>query len=102
MMHRREFVVLAATGAGGLVLAACAGRRAGRDPASPAWQAGAFLRIGRDGAVTVAVARAEMGQGSRTALAMLVAEELDADWRTITVEQGDLDQKYGDQHGERG
>ena len=97
MMHRREFVALAATGAGGLVLATCVGRRAGRPDGSSAWQAGAFLRIGRDGGVTVTVARAEMGQGSRTALAMLVAEELDADWRRITVEQGDLDARYGDQ-----
>src|ERR1041385_1225228 len=97
MMHRREFVALAATGAGGLVLATCVGRRAGRPDGSSGWQAGAFLRIGRDGGVTVAVAGAETAQGSPPAFAMLVAEELDADWRRITVEQGDLDARYGDQ-----
>jgi isoquinoline 1-oxidoreductase beta subunit len=95
-MHRRQFVALVASGTGTLVLAACIGRRPPSEGAR-AWQAGAFLRIDRDGKVTLTVARAEMGQGSRTALALLVAEELDSDWNTVSVEQGDLDAKYGDQ-----
>ncbi len=46
-----------------------------------------WLRIGADGKVTAVVARSEMGQGVRTALAMILAEELDADWKAIVVEQ---------------
>jgi isoquinoline 1-oxidoreductase subunit beta len=46
-----------------------------------------WLRVGPDGRVTVVIARSEMGQGTRTALAMIVAEELDADWKTVGVEQ---------------
>jgi isoquinoline 1-oxidoreductase beta subunit len=46
-----------------------------------------WVKIGRDNTVTVAVPRAEMGQGVQTALAMLVAEELDARWNQIKVEE---------------
>src|SRR2546423_13129976 len=55
-----------------------------------------FMKIDPDGAVTVTVIRSEMGQGVRTSMAMLLAEELDADWTKVKVEQatGD-DSKYG-------
>ncbi len=46
----------------------------------------AFLRIGSDGSITVVLAHSEMGQGVWTTLPMLIAEELDADWSTIRVE----------------
>ncbi|MGZ8286589.1 MAG: molybdopterin cofactor-binding domain-containing protein [Allosphingosinicella sp.] len=46
----------------------------------------AFLKIGSDGRVLVAVPQAELGQGSWTALAQIVADELGADWRTVGVE----------------
>ena len=47
----------------------------------------AFLRIALDGAITVTISRSEMGQGVRTSLAMLVAEELDADWSNVHIAQ---------------
>lgn len=46
-----------------------------------------WLRIDSTGRVTVVVARSEMGQGVRTSLAMILADELDADWKTVSVEQ---------------
>jgi isoquinoline 1-oxidoreductase beta subunit len=46
----------------------------------------AFLRVGNDDSVTVLIAHSEMGQGIWTALPMLIAEELDADWSKIRVE----------------
>ena len=52
------------------------------DPFAP----NAFLRIGTDDTVTVLLAHSEMGQGIWTALPMLIAEELDADWSKIRVE----------------
>jgi isoquinoline 1-oxidoreductase beta subunit len=47
----------------------------------------AFIRIDSNGLVTITVARPELGQGVRTSLPMLVAEELDADWSSIKIEQ---------------
>jgi isoquinoline 1-oxidoreductase subunit beta len=54
----------------------------------------AFVRIGTDGVVTVIVNHSEMGQGVYTALPMLVAEELDADWSTVRVEAAPVDPAY--------
>ena len=47
---------------------------------------GAWLKIGEDGSITVAVPQAEHGQGVYTALPQIVADELGADWRTVGVE----------------
>src|SRR2546430_2652794 len=54
----------------------------------------AFLRIGTDDRVTVIVNHSEMGQGVYTALPMLLAEELDADWNKIGFESAPVDPKY--------
>jgi isoquinoline 1-oxidoreductase beta subunit len=57
----------------------------------------ALIEIRPNGDIHLWVARSEMGQGPRTSLAMILAEELDADWSRVKVEQGDLDSKFGDQ-----
>ncbi len=57
----------------------------------------AWLEVSRDGAVKIWCGRSEMGQGVWTALPMIVAEELSADWRRVRVVQGDLAARYGDQ-----
>ncbi|MCE9593985.1 MAG: xanthine dehydrogenase family protein molybdopterin-binding subunit [Planctomycetes bacterium] len=54
----------------------------------------AFVRIAPDGAVTVIINKAEMGQGVCTSLSMLVAEELDADWRRVGFEFAPVDPVY--------
>ena len=54
----------------------------------------AFLKIGEDGHVTVAVPQAEHGQGSWTALPQIVADELGADWRTVAVEPAPINPLY--------
>ncbi|MBI2801813.1 MAG: xanthine dehydrogenase family protein molybdopterin-binding subunit [Gammaproteobacteria bacterium] len=55
----------------------------------------AWLKIAADGTITVAVPRVEMGQGVHTALPMLIAEELDADWTAIKVTQAPIAAVYG-------
>lgn len=55
---------------------------------------GAWLKIGEDGRVTVAVPQAEHGQGVYTALPQIVADELDADWRTVAVEAAPINPLY--------
>lgn len=54
----------------------------------------AWLRITPDGNVTVVCGSAEMGQGVHTAIPMMVAEELDADWSRVRVEQAPVDTSY--------
>jgi isoquinoline 1-oxidoreductase beta subunit len=54
----------------------------------------AYLRIRSDNRITVVVGLSEMGQGVHTAIPMLVAEELDADWSRVRVEQAPVDQAF--------
>ncbi len=56
-----------------------------------------WVEITKDNEVIVTVARSEIGQGIRTTFAMLVAEELDADWSKVFAVNADGDPKYGDQ-----
>ena len=56
-----------------------------------------FVNLGTDGTVTVTCPRPDMGQGTRTALPMILAEELGVDWPAIRIEQADADTAYGDQ-----
>jgi isoquinoline 1-oxidoreductase beta subunit len=57
-----------------------------------------FVAIAKDGTVTLFAHRSEMGQGIRTGLTALLADELEADWARVKVEQADGDAKYGDQY----
>lgn len=60
---------------------------------------GAYLKIGREGRVTVAVPQAERGQGVYTALAQIAADELGADWRTVGVEPAPVNPLYANPLG---
>jgi isoquinoline 1-oxidoreductase subunit beta len=57
---------------------------------------GTFVKVAPDGVVTVVVNRVEMGQGAHTALPMLLAEELDADWSLVRSEAGSNDGVFAD------
>jgi isoquinoline 1-oxidoreductase beta subunit len=65
--------------------------------AAGVFQPDLFLSIAGDGTVTVVAGRSEMGCGSRTALPLVVADELDADWSKVKIDQAIGDPKYGDQ-----
>jgi CO/xanthine dehydrogenase Mo-binding subunit len=80
--------------AGALVLAAPA---AAQDSES-AWYPSVYLGIEPTGTVIIAAHRSEMGTGIRTALPMVAADELDADWKRVMVEQAIGDPQYGDQN----
>lgn len=95
---RRDFLTVGLTALGGLAIGARLGVGKGAGGVSP-FVPNAFVRIEPNGEVVVVVPRPEMGQGSRTAIAMLVAEELEAEWERVRVEQADLDEeRYGPQY----
>jgi len=93
-VHRRDFMKLASVAGAGLVLGleipGCARGEATAPQARRDYPLGAFVVVGTDDVVTVYVSKSEMGQGVRTSLPMIVAEELDADWKSVRIRQADL------------
>lgn len=84
MSTRREFIKLVGASGGALVLGV--GRTSAQGAAS-AFKPNAWLRVEPDGSVVIRVGKSEMGQGVRTALPMIVAEELDVDFGSVRIEQ---------------
>ncbi len=96
-LSRRGFLqVTAATGGGLLLTVALPGCRPKTAKNGDALDPSVFVRINPDNTVVITIAKSEMGQGVRTSLAMLVAEELDADWNQVRVEQASFHPKYGE------
>ena len=105
-VSRRAF--LGAMGAAGLILVVGCERRAsaagepkyGADSMPHGWVDNplAFVAIGADGTVTITCHRSEMGQGVRTSQPMVLADELEADWRRVRVRQATGDEeRFGNQ-----
>jgi len=97
-LDRRDFLKVSTVAGAGLMLGFyLPSKENGLTPASD-FAPNAFIKIEPSGTVTIAVAKSEMGQGVRTSLPMIVAEELDADWSKVRVEQSDAHPtKYGSQ-----
>lgn len=112
-MNRRDFLRASALLGGGFALgvmlpgcgreekrAPAAGAAAGSGAATQAsaqqepFKPNAWIRITPDGVVTIVVDKSEMGQGVLTSMPMLVAEDLDADWSRIKLEQAPADEVY--------
>lgn len=94
-ISRREFVTAGVAAGAGLVIGFYLPHGSGSHPES--FSPNAYLRITPDDKVTIVVARSEMGQGVRTALPMILAEELEADWKQIEIEQAGASTLFGDQ-----
>jgi isoquinoline 1-oxidoreductase beta subunit len=98
VVNRRDFLggVLSA---GALVLGAgVLPIKANADTtANATWQPSVYLGLEPDGRVIIIAHRSEMGTGIRTALPMIVADELEADWKRVKIEQAIGDKKYGSQ-----
>ena len=97
-VHRRDFLVTAGLAAGSLLLK-CAVHTpetlasAGTETAK-AIPLNAWLKIGTDDSITIVVSQAEMGQGIRTTLPAVLAEELGADWSRVRLEDSPTDPSY--------
>ena len=85
---RRAFLKTAALGGASLVIAFDGRRLWGAEKeAKGQFKPNGWVRVGADGSVTLTIGKSEMGQGIRTSLAMILAEELEADWTRIKVVQ---------------
>ena len=96
-VSRRDFLRVSAIAGGGLLIASYlepldAAAAVGRSAAGDA-TLNAYIRITPDGIVSIIAKNPEVGQGVKTMLPMLIAEELDVEWTQVRIEQGDLDTK---------
>ncbi len=94
---RREFLKVSSAAGAGLAIAFHLPSALQGAATEKAFQPNVWLEIAPSGKVTITCAKAEMGQGVRTSLPMLVAEELDTPFDRITVVQAMADSKYGQQ-----
>lgn len=100
---RRDFLKVAAAVGGGMLLTmrcpVAANAAGAGEPQETASMLTAFVRIAPDNIATIVAKNPEIGQGIKTMLPMLIAEELDVDWSQVRIEQADLDPAlYGNQH----
>src|ERR1700761_2729849 len=94
-LTRRSFLQVSTAAGGGMRLGLyTAPKSIGQQPPPP-FDAKAFIRIAPDGTVTLVSRNPEIGQGIKNMLPMLIAEELEVDWKSVKVEQADFDAKYG-------
>jgi isoquinoline 1-oxidoreductase beta subunit len=103
---RRAFLRRSALGGGGLVLGLYLQSATAQNmivkPARATtsgneFQPNAFIRISPEGVVTLVSKQPEIGQGIKTSLPMVIAEELEVDWKDVRIVQGDLNPAYGGQ-----
>ncbi len=94
-ISRRDFVKISSAASAGLVLGVTAAAAPKSKASKATHDLGTFVQVDPDGIVTIWVPKSDMGQGVRTALPMMVAEELDADWRNVRIRQAHFDKKFG-------
>jgi len=104
LLGRRSFLKVSSLAGGGILISlrakplAAALAQGAAAAAQPAFSALAFFKIASDGIVTILSKNPEIGQGIKTQLPMILADELDVDWKDVRIEQADLDEtKFGPQ-----
>jgi isoquinoline 1-oxidoreductase beta subunit len=99
-LDRRQFLKSGALAGGGLIISFMLPVSAKRLKKVSAgvpnlyFAPNAFLRVGIDDSINIILSHVEMGQGIWTTLSMLIAEELDADWKNITIEHSPAGKSY--------
>jgi isoquinoline 1-oxidoreductase beta subunit len=94
-VNRREFLRVSSIVGGGLLLASYVetleAASVFTSPASPEFVPNAFIRMTPDGIVTIVAKNPEIGQGVKNMLPMIIADELDVEWKNVRVEQASFD-----------
>jgi isoquinoline 1-oxidoreductase beta subunit len=102
-LNRRSFLKISSIAGGGVMFAlymkpqalTAQAPRAAAPPLSPH----SFFTVAADGIVTITAKNPEIGQGIKTSLPQILADELDVDWKDVRIVQADLDEvKYGRQN----
>ena len=102
VVRRRDFLRSSAAAGAALLLpfhlpGKLRGHHLSASPGSNSFSPNAWLELSANGDAKIWCGKSEMGQGVRTSLPMIVAEESCCDWRRVQVLQADLDPKYGEQ-----
>src|ERR1700689_119668 len=105
LLDRRSFLRVSAIAGGGMLAAyfcePLSKTFAQGAPAQtpPGFLASAFIKITPDGVITITAKNPEIGQGIKTSLPMIIADELDVDWKDVKIQQADLNESiYGRQN----
>jgi isoquinoline 1-oxidoreductase beta subunit len=103
-LDRRNFLKVSSAAGGGLLISfyaaplqqAFAQSPVPMTPPTPKWVPTAFVRVSADNIFTIIAKNPETGQGVKTSLPMIIADELDVDWKDVRIVQADLDESaYG-------
>jgi len=97
MLNRRSFIRVSAAAAGGLMMSMYFDHPSGaQQPTAPIFPPDAFVHVRPDGTIVIQVNRLECGQGTQTALPMILADEMDADWSQVRAELAPAEDLYKD------
>jgi isoquinoline 1-oxidoreductase beta subunit len=106
-VDRRSFLRVTALAGGGIMLGSYlrvldSAEAFAATPTAPEFTPNAFIRMTPDGIVTIVAKNPEIGQGVKTMLPMIIADELDVDWANVRIEQAPLDPKKYQNQGAGG
>jgi isoquinoline 1-oxidoreductase subunit beta len=93
-LNRRSFVKLVSVAGGGLALGFYLGDTPNANADDTDFKPNAFLQIASSGEILLYAIHPEIGQGVKTSLPMIIAEELDANWHDVRVEQAEINRKH--------
>src|SRR5690349_3142287 len=98
-VNRRTFLQVSAVAGGGLVIGLYAPKLAGQGRGGPAPSLGAndYIVVNPNNTFVIVAKNPETGQGIKTALPQIIADEFDVDWTQVSIKQADLDPKYAPQ-----